>query len=74
MNTLITALFNKKTAIFASGTGLVLASGIASADISAAITSAFAGANTNMNTVVTGLIALAAIVTGVGLIWNFLVK
>lgn len=55
--------------------GLYLFSEIASAaDVSASITSAFSDANTNMTTVVTGVIALAAIVTGVGLIYRFLTK
>lgn len=39
-----------------------------------AITAAFTGAQTNMTTVITGVIALAAIVTGVGLIWKFLTR
>lgn len=48
--------------------------GIASADTAASITSAFTSANASMTTVVTGVIALAAIVTGVGLIYRFLTK
>lgn len=43
-------------------------------DVSTAITAAFSGANTNMTTVITGVIALAAIVTGVGLIYKFLTR
>lgn len=61
----------KMTAGVVAGMAVV---GVASADTAAAITSAFTMANTNMTTVITGVIALAAIVTGVGLIWKFLTK
>lgn len=71
METLKTAL-QTKTAKLAAGGGLMVASGVASADVPAAIAAAFTGANTNLGLVVAGVITLAAIATGVGLIVSFL--
>jgi|WetSurMetagenome_2_1015567.scaffolds.fasta_scaffold963894_1 hypothetical protein len=58
----------------AVGTGLAVTTGIASADAGADITAAFTGAQTNVGVAVGGLIALAALVTGVGIIISLLRK
>jgi hypothetical protein len=71
METLKTALQTKQAKIAAAG-GLMAVSGVASADTATAIGAAFTGANTNLGLVVAGVIALAAIATGVGLIIKFL--
>ena len=43
-------------------------------DVAAAITSAFTGANSNLTTAIVGIIGLAALATGVGLVLKFLSK
>lgn len=55
-----------------SGLSALLVTGIASADTAASIAAAFTAANTNVGLVVMGVIALAAVATGVGLIIKFL--
>jgi hypothetical protein len=59
----------KKSAV---GASLLGATGVASADVATSITDAFSAATTNVTSVATGVIALAAVVTGVGLIIRFL--
>jgi hypothetical protein len=54
------------------GSGLLAFAGSASADVAGSISTAFSDATTNVTSVATGVIALAAIVTGVGLIISFL--
>lgn len=66
---------NFKKPIFAAfALGMIVLSSTAHAVESAAITSAFTSANANLTTVVGGVIALAAVATGVGLIFKFLAK
>lgn len=62
----------KKAAI---GTALTVGTTSAfAADVTSSIDTAFTTANTNVGTVAAGVIALAAIVTGVSLIVSFLKK
>lgn len=58
----------------AAGSALMVASVSANADTITAINDAFTGATTNVQAVAAGVITLAAIVTGVGLIIRFLSK
>lgn len=53
---------------------LLMVSAASHADTAADVTAAFTGAQTNLGLVVTGVIALTALVTGVGLIVSFLRK
>jgi len=50
------------------------AAGVASADVGADISAAFTGANANVTTAAGGVIALVAVVTGIGLIISLLRK
>jgi hypothetical protein len=56
------------------GTGLMVGATSAHADVAGSISNAFTTATTNVESVAVGVIALAAIVTGVGLIIAFLKK
>lgn len=66
----LSAVF-KSTAI---GTSLMVAASSAHADVAASISTAFTDAQSNVTSVAVGVIALAAIVTGVSLIVSFLKK
>jgi hypothetical protein len=69
-----TSVRSIKTQVVAGGTAVATAAGSAHADVAADISAAFAGANTNVTLAVGGVIALVAIVTGVGLIVSLLRK
>jgi hypothetical protein len=56
------------------GSALMGSAAAAHADVAADISAAFAGANTNVTLAVGGVVALVAIVTGVGLIVSLLRK
>lgn len=74
VNNVKSAVVNKKTAI---GASLMVAAGSASAegvDITAALTSAISNGQTNVSTVVAGLIGMAALAFGVTMIVGFLRK
>lgn len=69
-----TVVVNKKTAV---GVSLMVAAGSASAegvDIAGAISSAITSGQTNVSTVVAGLIGMAALAFGVTMIVGFLRK
>jgi len=59
---------------YAQGAALMGAAGVASADVGADIAAAFTGANANVTTAAGGVIALVAVVTGIGLIISLLRK
>jgi|CXWL01.1.fsa_nt_gi uncharacterized membrane protein len=65
---------NGKLVVLSGTSAALMSAGSAHADMAASITSAFATATTNIGSAATGVIALAAIVTGIGLIYRLLAR
>lgn len=74
LNSVVSAAKSAKGKIAAGTTAFVASSSAFAVDHTTAIAAAQADATTNTTAVITGVIAIAAVVCGAGLIWRWLAR